>query len=238
MTLDQRIRGEIEARIHSGEWRPGDRIPFEHELVSAYGCSRATVSKALEALAKAGLIERRRKAGSFVAHPHVHSAVLDVPDLAQVIAARGEAYHWKRTLRRNAVAEDGDFATPAVLVEGVHFGGGEAFALERRLIALSTVPDADEEVFIEEAPGTWLLRHIPWTSANHRIKAIEAARPEARALGIRPRAACLELTRTTWRAGEVVTHVRQLFRGDRFDLVAEFRPGSVSPDVPLGTGTS
>ena len=38
-------------------------------------------------------------------------------------------------------------------------------------------------------------------------------------------AACLELDRTTWRAGRVVTHVRQLFRGDRFDLVAEFNAG-------------
>jgi GntR family histidine utilization transcriptional repressor len=226
MTLDQRIRGEIEVRIHSGALRPGDRIPFEHELVTAYGCSRATVSKALGALARAGLIERRRKAGSFVAHPQVHSAVLDVPDLAQIIAARGETYDWKRTLRRATISSDGDFPAPAILIEGVHFGGGEPFALERRLIALATVPDAADEPFIDQAPGTWLLGHIPWTSAQHRIKAVEAARGEARALELRPRAACLELNRITWRAREIVTHVRQLFRGDRFDLVAEFRPGS------------
>jgi GntR family histidine utilization transcriptional repressor len=226
MTLDQRIRTEIEARIHSGEWRPGDRIPFEHELVASYRCSRATVSKALGALAKAGLIERRRKAGSFVAHPQVHSAVLDVPDLAQVIAARGEAYQWRRTLRRDAVADDGDFARPAVLIEGVHLGGGEAFALERRLIALAAVPESAGESFLDEAPGTWLLRHVPWTSARHRIRAVEASRAEAGTLGLRARAACLELGRTTWRAGEIVTHVRQLYRGDRFDLVAEFRPGA------------
>jgi len=43
-------------------------------------------------------------------------------------------------------------------------------------------------------------------------------------LRLRPRGACLELDRTTWRAGQVVTHVRQLFRGDRYDLVAEFKP--------------
>jgi len=41
-------------------------------------------------------------------------------------------------------------------------------------------------------------------------------------LGVNAGAACLELDRTTWRAGRIVTHVRQLFRGDRFDLVAEF----------------
>jgi GntR family histidine utilization transcriptional repressor len=123
-----------------------------------------------------------------------------------------------------------------VLIEGVHVGGGEPFALERRLIALATVADAADEQFIDQAPGTWLLGHIPWTSARHRIKAVATSRSEARALGMRPHAACLEVTRTTWRAQEIVTHVRQLFRGDRFDLVAEFRPGSAFPDIPLGTG--
>jgi GntR family histidine utilization transcriptional repressor len=223
MTVEARIRHDIEARIHSGEWRPGHRIPFEHELVATYGCSRATVSKALGGLAKDGLIERRRKAGSFVAHPQVHSAVLEVPDLAQVIAARGEDYRW-RLMNRRAADSAGEVPLPALLVEGMHYGGGEPFALERRLIALAAVPDAAHESFADQAPGTWLLHHVPWTAARHRIRAVEANAMEARALGLRPRGACLELERTTWRAGQIVTHVRQLFRGDRYDLVAEFRP--------------
>jgi len=223
MTVEARIRHDIEARIHSGEWRPGHRIPFEHELVATYGCARATVSKALGGLARDGLIERRRKAGSFVAHPQVHSAVLEVPDLAQVIAARGEEYRWHLTNRR-AAASAGEVALPALLVEGMHYGGGEPFALEHRVIALTAVPDAAHESFADEAPGTWLLHHVPWTAARHRIRAVEATTAEAKALGLRPRGACLELERTTWRAGQIVTHVRQLFRGDRYDLVAEFRP--------------
>ncbi|MGN6819660.1 MAG: UTRA domain-containing protein [Sphingomonas sp.] len=223
MTVEARIRREIEARIHSGEWKPGHRIPFEHELVGIYGCSRATVSKALGGLAKDGLIERRRKAGSFVAHPQVHSAVLEVPDLAQVIAARGEDYRWRLTDRRLADSA-GDVPLPALLVEGVHFGGGEPFALEHRSIALAAVPDAEQESFADQPPGTWLLEHVPWTAARHRIRAVEASAPEAKALGLRPRGACLELDRTTWRSGQIVTRVRQLFRGDRYDLVAEFRP--------------
>ena len=233
MTVEERIRSDIEARIHAGAWRPGDRIPFEHELVASYGCARATVSKALTALARSGLIERRRKAGSFVAHPQVHSAVLEVPDLAEIVAARGEAYRWSLTSRRQAGDNRGtDIPLPALLVEGVHCGGGEPFALERRLISLGAVPEAAAADFVEQAPGSWLLHHVPWTAAKHRIRAVEASRTEATALGVRPRTACLELERTTWRAGQVVTQVRQLFRGDRFDLVAEFNPARVSPPVP------
>ncbi|MET3238677.1 DNA-binding FadR family transcriptional regulator [Bradyrhizobium japonicum] len=61
-TLYKRIRADIENRILTGEWPPGHRIPFEHELVARYGCSRMTVNKALSELAQADLIERRRRA--------------------------------------------------------------------------------------------------------------------------------------------------------------------------------
>ena len=63
-TLYKQIRLDIERRILTGEWPPGHRIPFEHELMTRYGCSRMTVSKALSELAQADLIERRRRARS------------------------------------------------------------------------------------------------------------------------------------------------------------------------------
>ena len=41
-TLNQRIRADLESRILSGQWEPGFRIPYEHELMEQYGCSRIT----------------------------------------------------------------------------------------------------------------------------------------------------------------------------------------------------
>lgn len=225
MNPARRIREEIAASIQSGEWRPGDRVPTEQELAARYGCARATVSKALGELAASGLVERRRKAGTFVAHPPVHSAVMTVPDLAELIAARGEAYRWNLTSIGPADPADDLFAGPALRIEGVHMAAGEAFALERRFIALGEVPEAAGADFAAEAPGTWLLGHIPWTQARHVIRAANPTRKEAGLLAIGTGVACLDLDRTTWRAGRVVTHVRQLFRGDRFDLVAEFNAG-------------
>jgi hypothetical protein len=49
-TIHQRIFKDIETRLLSGEWRPGDRIPIEHDLVAQYQCSRMKVSKALSIL--------------------------------------------------------------------------------------------------------------------------------------------------------------------------------------------
>ncbi len=229
MTLQERIRSDIEARIRSGELRPGDRIPFEHELVAHYGCARATVSKALERLAHAGLIERRRRAGSFVAQPQVHAAVLEVPDLAQLIAARGETYRWElltcRVVNRDADLETAGIPAPALLIEGTHHAGALPFAAEHRLIALDTVPVPRADTFEAEAPGSWLLHHVPWTDARHRIRAVPASRALASQLRLAPHAACLQVERWTWRSGRAVTFVRQTFPGDRYDLVAEFTPG-------------
>lgn len=216
MTVEERIRSDIEARVHAGEWRPGDRIPFEHELVAAYRCSRGTVSKALTRLARAGLIERRRKAGSFVADPQVHSAVLEVPDLAAMIAARGEAYRWE-LLERRVAGE--------LLVSGVHHAAERPLCLETRTIFLDAVPQAAGETFAEVSPGSWLLRHVPWTRARHGIRAIEARAEQAALLQMQTGGACLLIERWTWRLDAPVTRVGQLFPGDRYDLTAEFKPG-------------
>ena len=81
-SLYKQIRLDIERRILTGEWPPGHRIPFEHQLMTRYGCSRMTVNKALSELAQADLIERRRRAGSFVRRPQHLSAVLQVLEVA------------------------------------------------------------------------------------------------------------------------------------------------------------
>lgn len=221
----RRIRADIEARIHSGEWKPGTRIPIEQELAARYGCARATVSKALGELAAAGLVERRRKAGSFVAHPPVHSAVMTVPDLAELIAARGETYRWEaRAIRRSMDTKGAD----TLQISGIHFAGEEPFALEKRTIELTQVPAAVDADFAVDAPGTWLLAHIPWTSARHVVRAVAATRSQAKELAVGNGAACLQLERDTWRGDRAVTHVQLLFRGDRFDLIAEFRAGNTA----------
>ena len=62
-SLHRRILDDVEGKILSGEWPPGHRIPFEHELTEQYQCSRMTVNKAITELVKRGLIERRRKSG-------------------------------------------------------------------------------------------------------------------------------------------------------------------------------
>lgn len=231
MTLEERIRTDIEARIRSGEWRPGYRIPFEHELVAQYACARATVSKALTGLARAGLIERRRKAGSFVALQHVQSAALEIPDIAALITARSEPYRFSLLSRsiRPCNPENLDEARlgatgDLLCLRGVHLAADTAFAAEERSISLADVPEAATVAFDAIAPGSWLIEHVPWSEARHRISAVSAGRAWSALLDVPATEACLSVERWTWRRGAPITFARQIFPGRLYDLIAEFAP--------------
>jgi GntR family histidine utilization transcriptional repressor len=234
-TLHKRIRADISERILSGDWPPGHRIPFEHELMIQYGCSRMTVNKALAPLADAGLIVRRRRAGSFVSRPRIHSVVLDIPDIAAEVAGRGEPYGYELLARRARTAtaretEQLGLAGPGevLALRCLHRASGRPFALEERLINLGSVPEAEHVDFAKASPGGWLLGHVPWTEAEHRISAANVPKATANVLGIDPAAACLVLERRTWRGFDRITHVRLIFPGEAYDLVARFAPSDAA----------
>lgn len=230
-SLHRRIRADVQAKILSGAWPPGHRIPAEHELMTHYGCSRMTVNKALGPLADAGLILRRRRAGTVVAKPKIHSAVLDIPDIAAEVAGRGEAYGYELLSRAErapveAEAEALDLAPGQKLLalRCLHRADGRPFALEERLVNLAAAPEARKVDFSTIPPGSWLLSHVPWTEAEHRIGAAAAGRATAKTLGIPAGAACLVLDRRTWRGADRITDVRMTFPGEAYDLVARFTP--------------
>jgi GntR family histidine utilization transcriptional repressor len=231
--LYERIRDEIEARIMSGEWQPGHRIPSEHQLMVEYGCSRMTVNKVLSTLAANGLITRRRRAGSVVAEPSTERAVLEIQDFALEAARAGTDYNFK-ILRRAVEPIDAAAAqrtgvkagTEMLTVTTLHAMDGVPSAYEQRLINLATVPEAAKERFSDDPPGTWLLRRVPWTDAEHIVRAVNADSMVAKCLHVETGSACLVLERRTWQAGAFVTEARIIYPGDRHHLVGRFSPSA------------
>lgn len=231
-SLHRRIVADLAGEIASGAWPPGHRLPFEHELMRRYGCARATASRAVHVLVSQGLVERRRRAGSFVSRPHAASAVLHIPDIRAAIEGRGQDYDWRLLSRM-----DGGGASvvdlerlnpigPLLSVRGVHLADKEAFGLEERVIDLAAAPQAEAESFAEVPPGAWLLAHVAWSEARHEISAVNPDRRTAATLGVEHSRACLAVRRWTWRGAAGVTFVRQTFPSGLLDLVAEFTPGA------------
>ena len=230
-SLHQRILAEIEDKILSGEWPPGYRIPFEHELKEHYQCSRMTVNKVLTQLAGAGLIQRRRKAGSFVTRPRLQSAVLEISEIKAEVAALGLSYRFEVIERhqRRPTASDRELLGPNAngsILDLVchHFGGSRPFCLEERLINSAAVPEVLHEKFKTVPPGSWLVSQVPWSTAEHRIRATQADQRTAAILNIPVHSACLVIERRTFISSNPITFVRLTYPGNKHELVAHFEP--------------
>lgn len=239
LSLQQKIRADIEKKIVSGAWAPGFRIPVEHELMARYGCARMTVSQALASLVQAGLLVRRKRGGSFVAEQHYQSVVLAIPDIRADIIARGAAYGLKLLSReiRPPQGESEKWLSPrgkVLALECLHLANGSPFALEHRLINLKNVPEAAKVEFSEEPPGSWLLGHVAWSQAENRITALAADRASAKSLNIEVGTTCLSIERRTWRGDARITQVRQLFPGQLFELIAKFNPTTTGANYRPG----
>ncbi len=234
LSLHERILTEIEQNILSGHWPPGYRIPAEVELTEQYQCSRMTVNKVLTQLARAGLIERRRKAGSFVIRPaQGGSAVLEIRDIRNEVLATGKAYRTEllHRQRRRSIRADMDALQlqrpqSVLYLISMHYADSKPFCLEDRLINLQAVPAAAQESFTEEPPGSWLYQHVPWSSAEHRIRATAADAETAALLKIRKGSPCLVIERRTWTEDQPVTQVKLIYPAEETELVARFSPAS------------
>ncbi len=242
--LYRRIRDELESRIRSGDWPPGHRLPYEYELMEQYDCSRMTVNKVMAGLAAEGLIERRRKAGSFVSRPRGDSALLLIPVMREEVEARGAAYGYRLLERTELKAppvdfKEAGFTGAALLLRALHLADATPFAYEERLINLKALPEAARGNFEKTSPGTWLMEQAPWTEASHNIKAVNAGRDVAKKLAIAEGTACLRVERFIRRASDNISMVRQYYPGELYQVSATFtaqirasaaKPVRVAPD--------
>lgn len=241
ISLHQLILYNISERILSGEWPPGYRIPFEHELMVEYNCSRMTVSKVLTHLANNHMIERRRKAGSFVFRPHSQSLVMEIADIKVEVAALGLPYSFDISSCAKRKSEQADCTSLDVrplsaVLELVccHYAGRQPFCLEERLINLAAVPEAADETFAEQSPGSWLMSRVPWTTAEHKIIATEPSAAVADALKLSAGKPCLVVERKTWSNNHTVTFVRLTYPGNLHELVARFAPVQSAKRMKIG----
>ena len=67
-SLRHSLASELRARIRSGEWRPGDRIPSEPELARRRTVSRSSMRAAITMLEEEGFVSRKHGSGTYVTH--------------------------------------------------------------------------------------------------------------------------------------------------------------------------
>src|SRR5690349_19677702 len=67
------VEAFIRAKIISGGWSIGSRLPTQNELLAEFGISKTTMQRAMDGLSADGFIETRGNLGTFVANhpPHL-----------------------------------------------------------------------------------------------------------------------------------------------------------------------
>lgn len=208
------IRAEVLRRIRARDWQPGAQIPTEEDLAVEFGVARATVNRALRDLAEAGVLERRRKAGTRVAALPVRKATLDIPVIRQEIEARGQTHSFqvlKQTFMEPPVPVASRLGLPPgiklLYLETLHLADGKPFAFETRWLNSEILPRPMPD-FQSLSANEWLVAHVAYASGDIAFSAAAATPREAAVMGV-PEGAPLFITeRTTWTSQAPITAVR------------------------------
>ncbi len=209
------VKAEILRRVRARDWAPGDLLPAETELAAEFGCARATVNRAMRELAEAGVLDRKRRAGTRVSTAPVRPARFDIPQTRAEVEQTGATYAYRLLRREEVVAPDWLarlWALPETAavahVEALHLADGRPWQFEDRWINLAVVPAASEEDFKTVGPNEWLIAALPFSEAEMVFSAASADAALAHALGLAGGDPIFRAERTTWLEGQPVTYAR------------------------------
>jgi len=222
-----RIQEALRARIASGELTAGDRMPSETELARDYKTTRVTVRHALSRLAYEGLIVREAGRGTFVADPASIVSPIDtlkVHSFEQQVAQRGKSVSYAGT-RFRLVATPPEVASRLGLSKAAKvYRMDRLRRIDARVVGVEVrwfprelgervTPPMLEAQSAHEFLGAILGRPIP--AIEVVLTAMNATKPLAERIGVRPGAALL-VRENIFRdaAGKVVQYGKSYFRGD------------------------
>ena len=211
----QSIQAELRRRINERVWQPGEQVPNEAELAAEFGCARTTVNRAMRELAAAGLLDRRRKAGTKVALNPVRKATLNIPITRLEVERRGARWG-HAVLERETVTPPALIAsrlglshdTELLHLRSLHCADHQPFLYEDRWINLAAVPEVLEADFGAVSANEWLVQNAPFTRGDISLSAANATATEAEGLGVGEGAALFIVERVTWDGKRPVTAVR------------------------------
>ncbi len=214
----QAIHAELMRRITQRIWKPGDTVPNEVDLAAEFGCARATVNRAMREIAAAGLIERRRKAGTRVTVNPVRKATLEIPVIRIDVESRGMVWD-QRLIERTVAPLPARVAARLTLEKGarllhvraLHLADGAPYLYEDRWINQDFIPAAMEADFADVSANEWLVANAMFSRGDLVLSATVATPDDAGILQCSEGAALFTAERVTWHVDTPITWVRMLY---------------------------
>ena len=217
----QEIHDEALRRIQSRQWPPGGLIPNETALAREFGCARATVNRALQGLAEAGWLERRRRAGTRVTLSPQRRAQLAIPLIRHEIEARGQRFSHTiltRQTRPMPPRQQASLGLPtptrAHHVQTLYLADASAFAFEDRWVNLAAAAGFADADLQATNPNEWLVQNAPFAHGTLDYSAGPAGPDAATHLNCAPETPVMTLERRTFGPDAPVTHLRLTYAAD------------------------
>lgn len=208
------IRAEVLTRIRRRDWPPGALIPNEESLAQEFGVARATVNRALSELARAGVLERRRKAGTRVAALPVRKATLDIPVIRAEVEASGRRHSHRLLICAPRAVPDpaaARLSLPAgqqmLFLQTLHLADSRPHVLETRWLNPDMLPEPQPD-FAAISVNEWLVGNVAFSTGDIAFTAEPATGQEAATLDCPMGAALFVTERTTFSGETPITLVR------------------------------
>ena len=221
----QQVREQLADEIERGGRSAGSRLPPERALAEHFRVSRVTLRRALDELARAGLVARSG-AGWIVASPAIGEPPNALMSFSEMAASRGLTAGG-RVLERDQRPATIDEAEALGLAPGASLFelerlrsmDGVPILIDRTRIPLSLAPGLDD-VDLEETSLYEVLERrygMRPTRARFAVEAIAADERRAELLGLEPGQPLLRCQQQTEDgSGRMIELCEMVYRGDRY----------------------
>jgi GntR family histidine utilization transcriptional repressor len=211
------VRDVIRGRILARNYGLGAKLPRDEDIAQELGCTRTTVHRAMQDLAAAGLIDRKRKGGTHVVASPITRATIDIPVTRSEVEALGRAYSHRLISSQRTpspapiMARFGAVLPRDMLhLSALHLADQKPYMLEDRWVDLATCPEILAVDFAQISANEWLVRHKPYTRVEMRFFAINADAEVAAQFQCGAGEALLTVERTTWLEDAPITTVQAI----------------------------
>ena len=228
VTKQERIRQRVVELIQ--ELGVGSAIPSERKLSNDLGVSRLTLRAALDELVREGYLVRRHGSGTFVSEPKI-AQQLTLTSFSEDMRRRGMVPD-SRTIGLDNVdagarvgrALNVSPAARVYRIQRLRLADGVPMALETLHVPVSIVPGLTAQQ-LEHASFYELLEQrygVVIASGLQTIEPTVTNEEESELLDVPLHSPAFLFERTSQTAdGDIVEFVRSVYRGDRYQLVAE-----------------
>jgi GntR family histidine utilization transcriptional repressor len=228
--LGERIRQYVSAKIESGAWPEGYRLPSETHLAKQIGAARMTVHGALHALAAEGLLVRRPGAGTHVAARKPRATMMEVRNIVDEIRERRHQHLARVELLASepsdlAVATEFDIPAGSIVFHSiiVHHENGRPLQIENRYVLPAFATAYLDQDFTRSTPYEYLMSLGPLDEVEHVVQAFMPDGATRTMLEMPANEPVLHVRRRTWSGGAVVSSARLVHPGSRYSLFGRFK---------------